>query len=216
MVLLTINLLRYAPCPYALGDLLREGGIKMFARQKVRFWRLTTWICLIITGLIFTLFGCTNPRRTLDRPVSGPQVIINPECIRLGVAKVMGTKIVFEGSGFKPGDSVFITLIGPNQTKAIVAEGPIKPDGTFKAEVSKLTKAMEILRADIGFDEKFKEFIIITQSAIPEGVYTVKVTSMLSDRTAETKLTVKGPSVIDRVKDWIGKLTGKIQHKKAK
>jgi hypothetical protein len=39
---------------------------------------------------------------------------------------------------------------------------------------------------------------------------------MISKQTAETKLTVKGPSIIDRVKDWIGGLTGKIKHKKEK
>lgn len=37
---------------------------------------------------------------------------------------------------------------------------------------------------------------------------------MLSDLTAETKLNVKGPSAIDRLKDWIGSLTGKIEYKK--
>jgi len=179
--------------------------------QRNRFWRLVIWFFLIII-----IFGCSTPPKTVDRSASGPQVIVTPEFLRLGVAKLMGTKIVFEGAGFKPGDSVFITLIGPNQIKAIVAEGPIRPDGTFKAEVSKLTKAMEILRADIGFDEKFRDFIIITQPPIPEGVYTVKVTSMLSTLTAETKLTVAGPSIIDRLKDWIGKVTGKIKHKKAK
>jgi hypothetical protein len=167
-------------------------------------------------GGVFVLIGYAGPSRTLDRSVSGPQIIVNPESIRLGVAKLMGTNIVFEGSGFKPKDSIFITLIGPNKVEAIVAEAPIKPDGTFKAEVSKLTKAMEILRADIGFNEKFKEIIIITQLPIPVGVYTVKVTSMLSDLTAQTKLTVKGPSIIDSLKDWIGGLTGKIQHKEAK
>jgi len=192
----------------------------MFDRQNLRSWRFMIWTCLIVTGFAFVLFGCANPR-TLDRSVSGPQVIVNPETIRLGVAKLMGTKIVFEGSGFKPGDSMFITLIGPNQTKAIVAEAPIKPDGTFRAEVgdssaAKLTKAMEILKADITMNEKFEPVVVISQPPIPEGVYTVKVTSMLSDLTAETKLNVKGPSIIDKVKDWIGKLTGKIEYKKAK
>jgi hypothetical protein len=95
-----------------------------------------------------------------------------------------------------------------------VAEGPIKPDGTFKAEVSKLTKAMELLRADIEFNEKFKEIVVVKQPPIPVGAYAVKVTSMLSDKTAETKLTVKGPSVFDRLKDQLGILMGKIKHKK--
>lgn len=169
----------------------------------------------------FILSSCSNPPKKLDPSISGPQVIVNPGSIRLGVAKLMATIIVFEGAGFKPGDSIFITLLGPHETKAIVAEAPIKSDGTFKTELgessmSKLTKAMEILRGDIVADEKFQPVVVINQPPIPEGIYTVKVTSMLSNLTAETKLTVKGPSVIDRLKDWIGKLTGKIQYKESK
>jgi hypothetical protein len=133
----------------------------------------------------------------------------------------MATNIVFEGAGFKPGDSIFITLLGPKETKAIVAEAPIKPDATFKAELgessmSKLTKVMEILRGDIVADEKYQPIVVITQPPIPEGIYTVKVTSMLSNLTAETRMTIKGPSIIDSLKDWVGKLTGKIQYKKGK
>jgi len=182
----------------------------MSTRKRICFWRLTIWLCLII------VLGCLNPTKTLDRSISGPQIIVNPETIRLGVAKVMGTEIAFEGAGFKPGDSVLITLLGPKETKVIAAEAPIKPDGTFIAKVSKLTRAMEVLQADIGFDENFKDYIIITQPPIPEGVYTAKAESMISKLTAETKLTVKGPTLIDSLKDWIGKVTGKIQHKKVK
>ncbi len=165
--------------------------------------------------------GCSNSPKTLDRSITGPQVIVNPESIRLGVAKLMDTVIIFEGSGFKPGDSIFISLLGPNETRAIVAEAPIQPDGTFRAELgkssmSKLTKAMEILRADIVPNEKFEPVVVISRPPIPTGVYTVKVTSMLSPLTAETKLTLKGPSVIDRLMDWIGGLTGKIEHRKTK
>ena len=52
------------------------------------------------------------------------------------------TNIVFEGSGFqsKAGDSVLITLTGPNETKVIAAEAPIQTDGTFKAPVPTLNK----------------------------------------------------------------------------
>jgi len=185
----------------------------MNSSKKMRFWSLMVLVSFLIVS------GCSNTPKTLDRSVTGPQVIVNPESIRLGVAKLMDTVIVFEGSGFKPGDSMFITLIGPNETKAIVAEGPIQPDGTFKVElgkssINKLTKAMEILKADIVPNEKFEPVVVISQPPIPKGVYTVKVTSMLSPLTAETKLTVKGPTVIDSVMDWIGGLTGKIEHKK--
>ncbi len=162
------------------------------------------------------LWSCSSPPKKLDPSVSGPQVIVNPETIRLGVVKMRDTNIVFEGSGFKPGDSVLITLAGPNETKVIAAEAPIQQDGTFKAVVPALTKIMEFLRADVTFNEKFQNIVVISQPPIPKGVYTAKVESMISKQTAETKLTVKGKTVIDSLKDWIGRLTGKIQHKKEK
>jgi hypothetical protein len=182
----------------------------MVNQKNVLFWRLMILACLII------VWGCANTPKTLDPSVAGPQVIVNPEFIRLSVSKLKDTNIVFEGSGFKSGDSVLVTLLGPNETRVFVAEAPIKPDGTFKAPVSPLTKFMEILRADVTFDEKFQNVVVISQPPIPKGVYTAKAGSMISKQTAETKLTVKGPTVIDSLKDWIGGLTGKIKHKKGK
>jgi len=187
----------------------------MFKGKRDRLFRFTVLASLIIAG-IFVLSSCSKPSQTLDRSISGPQVIANPDTLRLGVAKVMDTEIVFEGAGFKPGDSVLITLMGPKEAKVFAAEGPINPDGTFVAKVSKLTRAMEILRAEIGFDENFRDYIIITQPPIPEGVYTAKAQSMISKGTAETKLNVQAPIWIDRLKDWIGRLTGKIKDQKAK
>jgi hypothetical protein len=188
----------------------------MSIQKRICFWRLMIWPCLIIAAGVFILPGCASPPITLDRSVSGPQLIVNPESIRLSVSKLKDTNIVFEGSGFKPGDSVLITLTGPKEAKVIAAEATIKTDGTFKAPVQPLTRFMEILRADVTFNEKFQNVIVISQPPIPKGVYTAKVDSMLSKQTAETKLTVKGPTVIDSFKDWIGGLTGKIEHQKAK
>jgi len=182
----------------------------MGKEKKIIFWRVMVLTCLVI------VWGCTSTPKTLDPSVSGPQVIVNPETIRLSVSKLKDTNIVFEGSGFKSGDSVLVTLLGPTETKVFVAEAPIKPDGTFKAAVPPLTRFMEILRADVTFDEKFQNVVVISQPPIPEGVYTAKAGSMISKQTAETKLTVKGPTVIDSLKDWIGGLTGKIKHKKKK
>jgi hypothetical protein len=184
--------------------------MEMSKQMKGLSWRLMILACLII------LFGCANSPKKLDPSISGPQVIVNPQTIRLGVVKVLDTKIVFEGSGFNPNDSIYIELLGPNQTKLIVAEGLIQSTGSFKAEVGKLTKITEILRADAGFEinKKYKEFIIITQPPIPEGVYTAKVICMRSNMTAETKLTVKGPSILNSTKDLLGKILGKIRSKK--
>ena len=55
--------------------------------------------------------------------------------------------------------------------------------------------------------------IIITNPPMPAGVYTARAVSMLSDKKAECSLKVKGPSVIDRVKDWLGIKLGKIVKK---
>jgi hypothetical protein len=188
----------------------------MFVRKGDRFWKL--WVLVFLMSLcLFILSACSSPPRKLDPSKPGPQVIVNPETIRLGVAKLAKkTNIVFEGAGFKAGDSIFITLSGPKDTQVIVAEAPIQPDGTFKATIPPLTKVMEILRGDITFDEKFQNIIVISQPPIPEGVYTAKVTSMLSSLTAETKLTAKGPSLIDSLVDWLGKLTGKIRYEEKK
>jgi len=168
---------------------------------------------MILTWL-FAGLSCAGTLKTLDPSISGAQVIVNPETVYLGVVKLRDTNLVFEGAGFKPGDSIFITLVGPQDTKVIAAEAPIKPDGTFKAAVPPLTKIMEILRAEVIINEKFENVVVISQPPIPEGIYTAKVTSMLANLTAETKLTVKGPSVMNRMVDWIGKITGKIQYKK--
>jgi hypothetical protein len=175
---------------------------------KVIVSRLLILLCLIIVS------GCSTPPKKLDPSINGPQMIVNPETVRLGVVKMRDTNIVFEGSGFKPGDSVLITLTGPNDTKVIAAEAPIQKDGTFKAAVPPLTKIMEFLKADVTFDEKFQNVVVISQPPIPKGVYTAKVESMVSKQTAETNLTVKGKTVIDSLKDWIGKLKGRIQYKK--
>ena len=184
--------------------------MEMSNRKYFHYWKLMIFVCLILVS------GCASPPKTLDPSISGPQVIVNPETLRLGVAKVLDTKIVFEGSGFNPNDSIYIELLGPDQTKLVVAEGLVQPAGSFKAEVSKLTKITEILRADAGFEinKKYKEFVIITQPPIPEGVYTAKVICMKSPMTAETKLTVKGPSILNSTKDLLGKMLGKIRYKK--
>jgi len=190
--------------------------MKMVKRKKGCALTLVVLVSLMSVFLLM-LSGCSSPPKKLDPSKSGPQVIVNPETIRLGIAKVLDTVIVFEGSGFKPKDSIYLELLGPNQTKIVVAESLIQPDGAFKAEVSKLTRITEILRADASFEieKKYKEFVIITQPPIPEGVYIAKVICMSSDMTAETKLNVKGPSILDSTKDFLGKMLGKIRYKKS-
>jgi hypothetical protein len=191
----------------------------MVLKQKNRFSRILFLAGLMIAGGGFFLSGCALSPNIINPAVAGPQVIVNPDSIRLGVANVMGTDIVFEGSGFQPDDSVLINLAGPANAEVNVANSKVNPDGTFTATITKLTKVTGILRADIAFDTysedaKYGQAIVIVQEPIPTGVYTARATGMLSDQKAETKFTISDPSIIDRLKDWIGKKMGKIQDKR--
>lgn len=188
--------------------------------QKKRFSKLSLVAGLLILVGGFLVSSCTAALKTLNPSISGPQLIVNPESISLGVAKLTGTDVVFEGSGFKPGDSVFITLFGPNKTEVVAAGGKVGSDGKFKATMEALVKVAGILKANVSSeyaaDGKQKQILVITQPPIPAGTYTARATSMLSDLSAETTLVVREPSVGDRLKDWLGKKLGKIQDKRSK
>lgn len=218
----------------------------MILKQKNRFSRILFLAVIMMAGIGFLLSGCAlRGLNTINPAVTRPQVVVNPDSIRLGVANILGTDIVFEGAGFQPGDSVLISLAGPDNTEGGIASrtvnpdgtftfigpaGPdnmgvnvanskVKPDGTFNAKISTLTKITGILRADIAFDTysedaKYGQSIVITQEPVPTGVYTARATGMLSDQTAETKFIIDNPSIMDRLKDWIGKKMGKIQDKR--
>lgn len=72
---------------------------------------LLTISSFLISSGLFLISGCWEPVKTLDKEINYPQVIVNPGEVRLGVAKLRATKIVFSGSGFEPGDSIFIKLL---------------------------------------------------------------------------------------------------------
>ena len=184
--------------------------------KKDLTYLVTISLVLVACG-VFVTSGCSQPVKTLDPAVNGPQLIVNPEAVRLGVAKMKDTKLVFSGSGFEPGDSVFIKLLNvPVDEKKVdlsIASADVRKDGTFDATVELLTKVSDFLRAKIGSNEKMENIIIITRPPIPAGTYTARAISMLSDKKAECALNVKGPSLIDKLKDWIGTKLGKIVKK---
>jgi len=167
--------------------------------------------------ILFTVMACATPVKEFDKNVVGPQMIVQPESISLGVAALTKTDITFRGQGFQPGDSVFIKLLGVKINDKIVdipiADANVDKNGQFIAKVGTLPKVNELLRAQIGSNEKGENVIIVTQPPIPASVYSAKAVSMESNKTAVTKLTVKGPSFMDSIKDWIGGLLGKIVKK---
>ncbi len=185
----------------------------MFIGQKNHSIKLLFIVAFFIIVANALLNGCASAPKTLNPAVTGPQIIANPEAISLGVANLLGQKIVFEGSGFKPDDSVFITLYGPDKTQMIVANGKVGADGKFSAEVEMMTKVMKFLNANVRgklTGESYERSVVITDPPIPAGTYRAKVSSLYSSETAETKVIFNEPSTGDRFKDWLGKKAGKI------
>ena len=179
---------------------------------------------LISIVIIFVLMGCATAKKEFDPNVKEPQMIVEPDTVRLGVAKVMDTQFVLRGRGFQPEDSVFIKILGVKTKDKVVDipifDGDVDKDGQFTIKTKSgydLTglafKIGVLLRAKTGTNKKGETMIVVTQPPIPEGVYSLKAVSMESDKTAECKLTIKGPSILDRIKDWIGGLLGKIEKK---
>jgi len=184
--------------------------------QRLQMLRLS--VLTAVAFLIFTL-GCSTPPKVLDRSFSGPQLVMNPQVIPLGVAKLMGTDIVFEGSGFKPGDSVFVSLIGQKDVNTSLVLTKVQKDGTFRAEVgqsslAKLAKITGILRANIVTNKKFASVVVLTRPTIPAGEYTAKATSLISPLTAEIPVTVAAPTFFNRIMDGIADMLGKIEDKR--
>ena len=177
---------------------------------------LTVMFLIAACGVLL-ISGCSQPVKALDKSITAPQLIVNPETVRVGVAKMKDTNLVFSGSGFEPGDSVFINLLDvPVEGKTAdlpIASGDIGKDGTFDAKVELLTKVSDFLRADVGSNEDMETIIIVSRPPMPAGSYTARAVSMLSDKTADCTLIVKEPSLIDRIKDWLGVKLGKIVKK---
>lgn len=172
---------------------------------------------LICGVLLLALSGCAVSPKGFDPEIKGPQMIVEPPEISLGVATLTKTPIVFKGKGFESEDSVFITLIGVKKNGKTVhvpiADAEVDKSGHFVANVSTLVKVSEFLRAKLGSNKKMENIIIVSQPPIEPGTYTARAVSMMSDKIAVCKLDIKPPSVGDKFKDWIGVQLGKIVKK---
>jgi hypothetical protein len=169
--------------------------------------------------LFVFILGCASPPKVLDRAFPGPQVVMNPQVIPLGVAKLMGADFIFDGSGFTSGDTVFISLIGQPDVNVSVALAKVAQDGTFQAEMgqsspAKIAKITGILRANAITNEKMQPVIVLTQPTIPAGTYTIRASSLMTARTAETTAVVARPSILNRIMDSIGEMLGSIDDKR--
>jgi hypothetical protein len=173
---------------------------------------------IIVFIMILNMFmGCSTPQKEFNPYFAGPQLIVEPKKIHLGVAELLDTEIVFRGKGFVPKDSVFVKLVGvkiKNQFVDIpIANGRVDNRGYFTAQVSRMVKVTELLRADIELDDEMEPRVIIFQPPIPKGRYTVRAESMVYDRKADSEIVVKMPSLSGSLKDFIGRGVGKIVRK---
>lgn len=168
--------------------------------------------------LVFFMFSaCCGAPKKFNPNIPGPQMIVEPESISLGIAKLKDTRIVFKGKGFQPEDSVFVKLLDVKKDNQVVdipiAEGKVDENGYFDAEVGIISKVMDFLRAEVGMNEEMESIIIVTRPPIPEGTYTARAVSMESEETASCELEIQDPSLMDSIVDWLGGLMGKIKKK---
>ncbi|UCF56364.1 MAG: hypothetical protein JSW15_09800, partial [Deltaproteobacteria bacterium] len=57
---------------------------------------------LISLMVIFMFIGCASSPKEFDPKIQGPQMVVQPDTIRLGIAKLKDTQIVFKGKSFQP------------------------------------------------------------------------------------------------------------------
>jgi hypothetical protein len=176
-------------------------------------------ICLkglmVTVSLIFAFSGCATAPSTFDKGIEGPQMIVDPQSVSLGVVSLAKTPIVFKGMGFEPEDSVFINLLnvkkGDKMVHIPIAAGDVDKEGRFVASVGTIEKVNELLNAKIGSNEKLETVIIVSGPPIPAGTYTARAVSMESDKIAVCKITFKEPLGFDVLKDLLGQLLGKVK-----
>jgi hypothetical protein len=192
-----------------------KGGLKMSTKKWLS--KELFLVGLVSLVFIFMFSGCAVSPKGFDPNIKGPQMIVEPPEISLGVAKLTKTPVVFKGKGFQPEDSVFITMIGVKKNGETVdvpiADGDVDKNGFFTAKVGTVVKVSEFLNAKIGSNKKMENVIVVSQPPIDPGTYTARAVSMESDKIAVCKLVVKAPSMGDSFKDWMGVRLGKIEKK---
>ncbi len=186
----------------------------------MKFLKGLRFSLIVAVLLSLVVLGCaTAPPKMLDRALKGPQVVVNPQEIPLGVASLMEMTMIIEGAGFRPADTILISLVGQKDIDVALSLAKVAADGTFKAEFGQsqqasLSKVMGILKAGTRTNEKGDTVMVITRDPIPKGSYKIRATSLIAPLTAETPVEVASPPIVGRIKDVLGKMLGKIEDKR--
>ena len=166
--------------------------------------------------LVVFMVGCAPPKKHVEGIFSnypGPQIAVEPYIVRLGISTLLKTPIRIGGSGFDPGDSVFIDIVGGTEDNRIsvpINSWLVSDTGAFNVLISKEIKMKDLLRLDRDPADRKP---IIVRDTIPPGAYVVKAESVKSGKKAECVIQFEAPSKMDRFKDWIQVKLRKIKKK---
>ena len=185
---------------------MTDANVKFNRRSMVK-------IGFIFVVAIMLSIGCSSGPKSLkafDENIKNPQLIVAPETISLGVATIMGTDIIFKGRAFGPKEKIMLVLRGIDEknkeVEITLGFGKTGEDGNFTEEVDKMSKVFNILRADAEFLPDDKKVLLISIPPIPEGIYEATAVGNISDRKAKCTLIFQDPTIIDKIKDFVGRV----------
>ncbi len=185
---------------------MTDANVKFNRRSMVK-------IGFIFVATIMLSIGCSSGSKSLkafDENIKNPQLIVAPETISLGVATIMGTDIIFKGRGFGPKEKIMLVLRGIDEknkeVEITLGFGKTGEDGNFTEEVDKMSKVFNILRADAEFLPDDKKVLLISIPPIPGGIYEATAVGNISDRKAKCTLTFQDPTIMDKIKDFVGRV----------
>jgi hypothetical protein len=191
------------------GSRLWEVGMK-----KSKLFILNLFIISFFLSTAFTHFsGCSPPIKPegLYPEFAGPQLSVIPKKFRLGITTLWKTEIIIGGMGFKPGDSVYLNLVGvedKSEIKAPIDVAQADDEGNFTVILPKEVKTIGILKLQIDPQDNKP---VLAGNPIPEGPYLIKAECVESGRKAECIIVAEAPSKLDVIKDKIAVLLKKIK-----
>jgi hypothetical protein len=170
--------------------------------------------CLVFCLMVLMVAGCTSEPKQFDDSIKGPQVIVEPSTLHLGIIRILTKDIFFKGKGFSPGEGYCVDLTGLEDSNreidVPICCGTVDEEGNFSDKAQTLVKADYLLNADVTTGKK-GYLIIINRPPIPQGSYLATAKGFDSKKSAQTRITIEGPTLKDHLMDWVGQLFGKVK-----
>jgi hypothetical protein len=186
---------------------------------NMKFIRCLRFSLLVAAMLSLLLVGCASAPKVLDSSFKGPQIVVAPDAIPLAVSSLMDMKMIIKGAGYKPQDTVLISLVDDKNLDLAITMAKVADDGTFSVDFwnsqsDGLAKISGILRAGFGANKKGETIIVMASDPLPTGNYKIKAESVIGSQVAETPVKLVDAPFSGRLKDALGKMLGKIEDKR--